>query len=151
MALEPARRPDRVGNEAGTAPGPDEIDRLTAFLASVLAKSNKAGPGLPFPFALDGLRLGIGAVLVYEVPKLVRVGRLVSADFRALKGRGTHTSRPTPPRPKDDSPVAPNFPLPSRPVVELLILLAFGAEPVDDAVLPEGATGGLVAERTDVG
>lgn len=62
------------------------------------------------------------------------------------------------------SPVRPNFPLPRTPVVELLILLGFGADP-EDAPLPlpfplicpfplacmEATTGGLDADKKEVG
>lgn len=61
----------------------------------------------------------------------------------------THISRPEF-KPGDDSPVAPSLPRPRTPVVELLILRAFGADPMADTELPLPVTGGLVAERTDV-
>lgn len=106
----------------------DDTDLEVILTLSVLAKSNSCGVG-DVPVVLStGLRLGIGEVAEYEVALEIKVGR---------------TSLVTPPRPRL-SPVAANLPLPSTPVVELLILLTFGAEP--DA---EAAAGGLVAESTD--
>lgn len=68
-----------------------------------------------------------------------------------MRGLGTHASRLTPPSPNDPSPVAPSLPRPRTPVVELLILRAFGVgTAVVDPELPEAGLG-LVAERTEVG
>jgi hypothetical protein len=62
---------DLLGREAGI------VDTGLAFdgRRSVLAKSNSCGVG----DVADGRRLGIGEVLVCELPWLVRVGRLDSA------------------------------------------------------------------------
>ena len=144
---------DRLGSEAGTViEGRAEMERPAGGRLSVLAKSKSWGVG-DVPVG-PGRRLAIGAVLVYDVAWLVSDGRLIVSD-KATTSRSvaTYMSLLMPPRPNDPSPVAPNFPLPSTPVVELLIRRALGADPAPSpfaAPLEAAPGGGLVADRTDV-